>query len=316
MRIGWVGFHVEGIPALRALLEQYIPVEAVLTLKPEQAAKRSGVANYQELCAEFQVPLYEIKNINDDEAVAILQELSLDVCFVIGWSQIVRAAALRTARIGMIGAHASLLPQNRGRAPINWALINGLTETGNSLIWLAENVDEGDVIAQTKFAITPYDTCATLYDKVAVSNRDMILNVLPQLAAGERPGIRQPHTDEELLPGRKPEDGLIDWAKSSREIYDFVRALTHPYPGAFSWLDGRKWIVRECALLPETSFSNARSGAVLGAMRSPAAQACGQVVACGTGAVALLELEGEDGQVLKGYDLSDQSWEGKFWCYE
>lgn len=316
MKIGWVGFHVEGIPALRGVLEQGIPVEALLTLKPEQAAKRSGVADYSGLCEEFLLPRYEINNINDDEALGILRDLSLDVCFVIGWSQIVRAAALQTARVGMIGAHASLLPQNRGRAPINWALIQGLTETGNSLIWLAENVDEGDVIAQTRFAITPYDTCATLYEKVALSNRAMILQVIPQLAAGERPGKRQPHTDGALLPGRKPEDGLIDWSKSSREIYNFVRALTRPYPGAFSWLDGKKWIIRTCALLPDAGVSSARSGEVLGAVRSPVASACGHVVACGSGAIVLLELESEDGEMLSGYNLSEQPWEGRFWHYE
>ncbi|HYE72097.1 MAG TPA: methionyl-tRNA formyltransferase [Blastocatellia bacterium] len=321
MKIGWVGFHVEGIPALRGVLEQGYQVEAMVTLKPEQAAKRSGVADYSGLCREFDVPLIEIKNINDDEAVKILKDLSLDVCFVIGWSQIVRREALQTARIGMVGAHASLLPHNRGRAPINWALIKGFKETGNSLIWLAENVDEGDLIAQTKFDVTPYDTCATLYEKVASSNRQMILDVLPKLLAGERPGQTQKHTNEPLLPGRKPEDGLIDWSKSSHEIYDFVRALARPYPGAFSTLDGKRWIVRECALIPGIRYFDLKKGRVIGAMQSPNEQACGQVVACGNdqqslGAVALLELEDENGLVLKGQKLSDQRWEGKVWSYE
>jgi methionyl-tRNA formyltransferase len=317
MKIVWVGFHVEGIPALRGVLERGVHVEGVLTLKPEQAAKRSGVADYAAVCEEFGVPLYEIKNINDAEAVGLLRRLAPDLCFVIGWSQIVRAEALRTARVGMVGAHASLLPHNRGRAPINWALIKGLKETGNSLIWLAENVDEGDIIAQTKFEITPYDTCATLYDKVALSNREMILDVLPRLADGERPGRRQPHIDEELLPGRKPEDGLIDWEQSAREVYDFVRALTRPYPGAFSSLDGKRWTVRECALLPGACYAGARAGQVVGAVFSPAEQACGQAVACGgdgsSGAVVLLELEGVDGAVLRGRELSGQQWEGKVW---
>jgi len=228
MKIVWVGFHVEGLPALRGLLEQGVPVAAVLTLQPEQAAKRSGVGDYETLCTEFRVPLHKIKNINDEASVSLLRAVAPDVVFVIGWSPIVRGEALRTARLGMIGAHASLLPHHRGRAPINWALINGATETGNSLIWLAENVDEGDLIAQTRFAITHYDTCATLYDKVAASNREMILHVLPQLAGGEHPGRPQPHLDEPLLPGRKPEDGLIDWSQPSQQVYNFIRALVRP----------------------------------------------------------------------------------------
>jgi methionyl-tRNA formyltransferase len=318
MRIGWVGFHVEGLPALRGLLELGVPVVAVLTLQPEQAAKRSGVGSYQTLCREFQVPLHEVRNINDEESIELLRKLELDLVFVIGWSQIVRGPALRTARLGMVGAHASLLPHHRGRAPINWALINGATETGNSLIWLAEGVDEGDLIAQTRFAITPYDTCATLYDKVAESNREMILNALPQLVAGEHPGHPQPHLDEPLLPGRKPADGLIDWSKPSQQVYNFVRALVRPYPGAFSWLAGERWIVQQCAWLPGATFPGAPAGQVVGAMRSPVPQACGQIVACGppatpSGAVVLLELENENGDVLKGQALSEQQWEGKIW---
>jgi methionyl-tRNA formyltransferase len=323
MRIVWVGFHVEGLPALRGLLEQGVPVAAVLTLEPEQAAKRSGVGNYEALCADFGVPLHRIKNINDEASIALLQALSPDVVFVIGWSQIVRGAALRTARLGMIGAHASLLPRNRGRAPINWALINGLSETGNSLIWLAEHVDEGDLIAQTRFAITPYDTCATLYDKVAVSNREMILSILPQLAGGERPGVPQPPCAEPLLPGRKPEDGVIDWSKPSQEVYNFVRALVRPYPGAFSWLEGQRWFIQQCAWLPGAAFPGARSGEIIGSLYSPTPQACGLIVACGApeavkateppGGIVLLELENEQGDVLTGQVLSEQPWAGKIW---
>jgi methionyl-tRNA formyltransferase len=94
--------------------------------------------------------------------------------FVIGWTQILRPETLKLATIGMIGAHASLLPHNRGRAPINWALIRGEKQTGNSLIWLAEDVDSGDIIDQTVIPISPYDTCASLYTRVGESNKEMI----------------------------------------------------------------------------------------------------------------------------------------------
>jgi methionyl-tRNA formyltransferase len=313
MKIGWVGFHREGIPALRGVLERGYRVEAVLTLKPHLAARRSGSADYSDVCRELGVPLLEIANINDEEALALLGRLDLDLAFVIGWTQIVRAPALRLARLGMIGAHASLLPRNRGRAPINWALIRGEPRTGNSLIWLAEGVDQGDIIDQVAFPITPYDTCATLYERVAESNREMILRVLPRLQAGERPGRPQEHTVEPHLPGRRPEDGRIDWSRGAGEVYDFVRALTRPYPGTFGDLDGRRWLVWSCALLPGACSPGAPPGRVLGPVYSPEEAACGQAVACGAGAVVLLELEGPDGEVLKGRRLSDQAWEGKVW---
>src|SRR5262245_60634907 len=118
MRIGWIGFHLEGIPALECVLDKGWPVAAVITLKPERAAKRSGAVDYRALCHRYGVGLYEVDNINDEPAIELLTRLELDVVFVIGWTQIVRARALSLARIGMLGAHASLLPHNRGRAPV------------------------------------------------------------------------------------------------------------------------------------------------------------------------------------------------------
>jgi methionyl-tRNA formyltransferase len=310
MRIGWVGFHVEGLAALRGVLETGFRVEAVVTLKPHLAAKRSGAGDYAALCREFGVPLYEVANINDEEALTLLRGLRLDVVFVIGWTQIVRREALSLARVGMIGAHASLLPHNRGRAPVNWAIIRGEARAGNTLMWLAEGVDTGDIIDQTSIEITPYDTCATVYEKVSEANAAMILRLLPLLLAGGRPGRPQPATEEPNLPGRRPEDGLIDWGRSSREVYDFIRALTRPYPGAFTRLDGRPWHVWQAALVP-ASDSSARPGEIVGPVFSPAEEACGQMVACGRGTVILLEIEGEGGEVLRGRRLSEQNWEGK-----
>jgi methionyl-tRNA formyltransferase len=313
MRIGWVGFHIEGLPALRAVLEQGIPVEAFITLAPERAAKRSGATDYTSLCREFHVPIYQIANINDHTSRQLLSDLSLDLVFVIGWSQIVSRETLQLARVGMIGAHASFLPHNRGRAPINWALIHGEPQTGNSLIWLAEGVDEGEIIDQTMIPITPYDTCASLYERVAESNKDMILRAIPKLLAGERIGKPQIQTEESKLPGRRPEDGLVSWFKTNVEIYNFVRALTRPYPGAFSWLDGTRWQIWQCALLPDIYDPAARAGQIIGSVFSPIENACGQLVACGKGTLLLLELERDDGEILTGRRLSDQQWKGRVW---
>ena len=313
MRIGWVGSHLEGVPALRSMLDRGFRLDAVITLKPAASSKRSGAFDYSPLCAEYGLPLYQITNINDDEALSLLKALSLDLVFVIGWSQIVRPEALKLARIGMIGAHASLLPHNRGRAPINWALIKGERQTGNSLIWLAEGVDAGDIIDQIAIPVTKYDTCASLYQKVAETNKEMILRVLPRILAGEHPGKPQTHNGASSLPGRKPEDGLLNWSLSNQEIYDFVRALTRPYPGAFSWLDRQRWRIWHCSLLPDVGSGNAVPGEVIGPIYSPVDGACGQMVACGAGAIALVEVEDDAGLSLSGSRLSDQPWKGMVW---
>jgi methionyl-tRNA formyltransferase len=312
VRFAWVGFHAEGLAALQALLAAGAPIAAVLTLKPDLAAKRSGGVDYAPVCSQYGVPLHHIAGINEPEAMQILSALAPDVIFVIGWHQIVRPPVMALARLGLIGAHASLLPHNRGSAPVNWAIMRGERETGNTLMWLAEGVDEGDIIAQRAFSITPYDTCATLYAQVAATNREMLFEVLPQLLAGERPGRPQARADEPVLRRRRPADGRVTWDCPARMVYDFVRALARPYPGAFSVLDGKQWRIWEAALPPDRGPVGA-PGEIIGPVHSPAQSACGQLVACGSGAVILLEVEDDAGTKLRGQQLSEQQWTGKRW---
>src|SRR4051794_11319961 len=105
LRIGWIGFHMEGIPALKAVLEQGTPVQAVITLNEQQLGKRSAAADYGPLTRRYGVPLHKVANINDGESIRLLRELALDVAVVLGWSQIIRPPALHCCRMGMIGAH-------------------------------------------------------------------------------------------------------------------------------------------------------------------------------------------------------------------
>lgn len=314
-RLAWLGFHAEGVPALEALLVAGAPIAAILTLRADLAAQRSGGADFRAIGKRHGVPVHEIANINDPEGLALLGELAPDVLLVIGWHQILRAPALRLLGTGAIGAHASLLPHNRGSAPVNWALIRGETEAGNSLLWLAEGVDAGDLIDQTRFPITPYDTCATLYARVALSNREMLLRVLPDLLAGAVARAPQPASDQPVLPRRRPADGDLDWAQPTASVYDFIRALTHPYPGAFSRMDGERWRVWQAALPPRAG-SAGPPGTVLGPVVSPVDEACGQLVSCGEGAIVLLEVENDAGLVLRGRDLSDAQWTGLRWQRE
>jgi methionyl-tRNA formyltransferase len=316
LRIAWIGFHQEGICALQGLRDAEVPLVAIITLDEPTAAKRCATAQYSDVLAGWNVPLHRVRNINDEQTIQLLSEMNLDLLLVIGWSQILSSAALATARLGAIGAHASLLPHNRGSAPINWAIIRGEKTAGNTLIWLADNVDEGHIIEQMEFSISPYDTCETLYQKVAESNHVMIQRVLPRLLAGERPGRPQPQSDEPLLPRRRPADGLLDWHQSAVNVYNFIRALTRPYPGAFSFLDGRRWTIQSAALLPAVSLDYFVPGTVTGSVVSPVGEACGQLVACESGCVIILEIEAFDGTVLKGTDLSDCDWTGKVWANE
>ena len=314
MRFVWLGFYAEGLPALEGLLAAGAPVEAVLTLRPDLAIRRSGGVDFQPLCVRHGVPLHYIANINDLQAQQLLCRLAPDVVFAIGWHQVVSPSVLRVASVGMIGAHASLLPHNRGSAPIQWALLRGERQTGNTLYWLAESVDNGDLIDRVVIPISPYDTCATLYQQVAASNRAMVLRLLPRLLSGERPGQPRPRTDESALPRRRAADGWVDWTQPSYAIFDLIRALTRPAPGAFSTLNGRRWRIWQAALPPaSTAQEHELPGTILGPVVSPMADACGQIVACGDGGIILLELESDDGARLHGPSLSDQPWHGLRW---
>mgnify|MGYP000383282970 CR=1 FL=1 len=305
LRIGWMSHHVEGIKPLKAVLAAKFPIEAIVTLQDDLMAKKSGAADFASIATEYDVPLHHVRNANDPDSVELLNGLNLDVLFVIGWSQILHPPALRSAKLGCFGAHASLLPSNRGSAPINWALIKGQTQTGNTLMRLSEEVDAGDIVDQRAISISLFDNVATLYDRVAETNCEMILKLLTELAE-DKVIQAQPQNDDGscLLPRRRPEHGLLDWAQPAGKVYDFIRALTRPYPGAFSGANGTRKLIWRSALLPLTGCL-AEPGTVLGRIVSDREDACGLVVACSDGAVVVLEIEDVDGKTLSGRELAE-----------
>ncbi len=306
MKVGWLSFHMVGLRPLTYLLENGGEIEVVITLTDDERAKRNGNVDYTPLFLKHNIALHKVSNINTLESKDLLNSLQLDIVFVIGWSQIINDEILNIPRLGMIGVHSSLLPRNRGSAPVNWTLINGEKETGTTLMLIAPGVDTGDIIDQRSFPVTPFDSCKTLYDKVADENTEMIFDFYEQLNTGEF--THYPQAEDcfvALLPRRKPEDGLIDWSASAAQVYDFIRALTRPYPGAFALLDGKKWFIWCSALLPEGfTLPSAKQGEVIGPVFSPIEDACGILIKCGHSALLVLELEDENGKLLKGKSLS------------
>ncbi|MBF8983783.1 methionyl-tRNA formyltransferase [Lutibacter sp. B2] len=315
LRVGWVGFHIEGLCAFENLLNNGTRFQAFITLDEDSISKRSaGTRKYKVLCENYNIPYYEIKNINDDSTFELLKKLSLDLIIVIGWSQILGFRVLNSAQIGCVGAHASLLPHNRGSAPVNWAIIKGEILGGNSLIWLDEGVDTGKVIGQIPIPINNYSTCKSIYDEVAQINYILLDRLLKDLEHKKLLESEVNNLDEGILPRRRPSDGAIDWSKSSCDIYNFIRGITKPYPGAFSFIEGKKWTIWSCALLPTIDIQKHRY--IIGPVISPIDEACGLMVSCGSGSIVLLEIESEDGEIFKGRDLAELNWKGKEWNYE
>lgn len=294
--IVFVGCVTEGFRSLEHLLRRRERVLCIFTLRDDLAAKTSGAMRFDEVAERHGIPLVKVRNINDPEPVERIRALAPDLVLVIGWTQLVKAEILRIPRHGCIGFHASLLPQYRGRAPINWALINGESRTGNTMMLLEEGVDDGDILAQREIPIGFEDTCATLYEKVAETEFDMLDEVLPSIRAGRMPRRKQDPSRVSVMPKRRPEDGLIDWGRPARRLYDWVRALTHPYPGAFTHLGGHKVFVWKATLAEagEVALRPGELALVDGAL----------VVGTGEGLLRLERLQAEGEAETSGADFA------------
>lgn len=313
--IAWVGFHIEGLLAFKKTIRKGYNISVFITLSDKELAKRSAPeSEYISICQEYQIPVLKVDHINTEEVIHSIKKLSVDLLIILGWSQIVSAEVLAIPKIGTVGAHASLLPHNRGSAPINWALIRGETEGGNTLMWLNEGVDTGRIIDQRSFPISEYDTCNSLYKKVAKTNNEMILGLLISLKKNnKRPCKRQSQNNEEILPRRRPKDGLVNWRESSNKVYNFIRALTKPYPGAFSYIHGKKIFIWKCTKLPQIlNLGDLQPGMIIGPAKSPVLESCGLAVACGKGIVIINEIQFERDNPISGFQLSELNFGGKF----
>jgi len=188
-------------------------------------------------------------------SLEFLRQFRLDLMFVIGWSQLLGREALAIASGGVIGFHPTLLPVGRGRAPIPWTLIHGFKRSGATLFYLDEGVDSGDIIAQREFEIGLEDTAWTVYQKAVVALEEILRAYFSLLREGRAPRIPQDHRRATYWPRRGPEDGWIRWDRPTLEAYNWVRGLTHPYPGAFTSIGRHKLIVWRAAL---SSLPNGR----------------------------------------------------------
>ena len=165
--------------------------------------------------------------------------------------QILKPALLAIPSRGALNLHGSLLPRYRGRCPVNWVLVHGETETGVTLHYMEPTPDTGDIVAQRRVPITDDDTALTLNRKLGEAARELLRVTFPALLAGTAPRMPQDHTRATTFGGRRPEDGRLAWRRPARELYNLVRAVTHPYPGAFTTWAGTKLLVWKARPLDE-----------------------------------------------------------------
>jgi UDP-4-amino-4-deoxy-L-arabinose formyltransferase / UDP-glucuronic acid dehydrogenase (UDP-4-keto-hexauronic acid decarboxylating) len=177
---------------------------------------------------------------NDMAEVARIRSLAPDFLFSFYYRSMIGRDLLAIPRRGALNLHGSLLPRYRGRAPINWVLVNGERETGVTLHYMDEKPDHGDIVLQRAFPIDPADTGLSLFRKAAAQARRLLREALPMLAAGTAPRAPQDHARASYFGRRRPEDGRIEWSWDALRVYNLVRAVTRPFPGAFTTSGGRK----------------------------------------------------------------------------
>ncbi len=218
----------------------------------ENEVKNTNYANLEKYAKELKVPYIEVNSVKGKrltDNLELIEKLKPDVIFVMGWYYMIPKSVRSIAKFGAWGIHASLLPNYAGGAPLVWAIIEGQKETGVTLFRMEDGVDDGDIIEQIKFPINDDDTIKEVYNKATFYSKKILIKVLNSNLIEFKP---QDKSLIKVYPQRSPKDGEIDFNKKGIEIYNFIRAQSSPYPGAFfRTKDGKKIIIEKARLEDE-----------------------------------------------------------------
>ena len=234
-------YHNVGYRCLEELLRQGAEVALVFTHE-DSPTEEIWFASVRELAERHGIP-YLTSDINAPENVALLREIAPDFILSFYYRNMIKPEVLEIPRQGALNLHGSWLPKYRGRVPVNWAVINGETETGATLHYMVEKPDAGDIVDRERVEIAFTDTAFDVFTKVADAAVTVIARAWPLLRDGNAPRIPMDLKAGSYFGGRKPADGLIDWTRGAVQIYNLIRGVTHPYPGAFTFLDGKKVVI-------------------------------------------------------------------------
>lgn len=290
MNIVFFGTAEFAIPSLKALIDSPHKVVAVVT-QPDRARGRSLKVSppVTKVFAETHgIPVYQPENASSPESIAYLKGLSADLFVVIAFGQILKKDVLAIPRHYAINLHGSLLPKYRGAAPTNWAIINGDSVSGVTIIKMNERLDEGDIILKREFAIDAEDTNITLSEGLSDIGAKALLEAVDLIANGKAVCVKQDDAQSTFAPKLKKEYGLIDWKQSAAVIHNKVKGLI-PWPGAYTYLGDKALKILNTETCDHLSGA-AEAGEVLDVVREK-----GIIVKAGSGAIVIkyLQLEGK-----------------------
>ncbi len=269
-------YHNVGVRCLRVLLDQGVHVPLVLTHE-DSTTENIWYESVAQVCADRGIEAITVDDPNHPDVVARIRALTPDFLFSFYYRKMLGAEILGIPKRGALNMHGSLLPKYRGRVPTNWAVINGETETGASLHYMEVKPDAGNLVAQTSVPILGDDTAHEVFQKVVVAAEMTLVRALPQLVAGTAPSVALDLKAGSYFSGRKPEDGRIDWTKSARDVYNLIRAVAPPYPGAFTDIGGERIVI-----------ARARTDVTASQRHAPGTVICDPqcaVIVCGDGAL-------------------------------
>ncbi|NOY53457.1 MAG: formyltransferase [Deltaproteobacteria bacterium] len=290
MRAVVFGYHNLGHDCLEVLIESGVDVAALITHEddpkeeiyfrtPFSLARGHDIPVRTPTASELSTPWF----------VNWIRSLSPEILFSFYYRHMIPEALLAIPTRGAMNMHGSLLPKYRGRCPVNWVIINGEEETGVTLHYMVGAPDAGDIVGQERVAIADDDTAGTLMEKINGAGVALFRRLLPAILEGTAPRIPQDESRASYFSGRRPGDGRIDWKQPAAKIHNLVRAVTHPYPGAFTESGGKKLFVWESRV---EEGGTGEPGEILST--TPL------TVAAGSGALALLEVQREGEEEMEG----------------
>ncbi len=258
MRTIFFGATDLGYRCCQRLLESGLEIVGVFSIPREFriSYSKTPVRNvtyrdFEELAKRHQIPFFQVEGkMSAPCHQRVVERLRPDFGLAIGWYHLIPAKLRALFPKGVAGLHASLLPRYRGGAPLVWAIINGETESGVTLFYLSDGVDDGDIVAQKRFPIGADDTIREVYEKATRASMEVVTESVPLIASGQAPRRVQDERRATRFPQRSPDDGLIDWSWDAQTIRNFIRAQTKPYPGAFTFIGGKKVVIWDATISP------------------------------------------------------------------
>ncbi len=293
MRVVFMGTPDIAATCLNRIIEDGFDVVAVYTQpdRPKGRGMKMVYSPVKELALAHDLPVYQPENFRDPETVRNLQALQPDVVAVVAYGRILPQAVLDIPPLGCINIHASLLPSYRGSAPYQWAVLDGLQETGVSAQYMQLAMDAGDVIDVEKTPIGENETAGRLLDRLAVLGAGLLSRTLSRVSQGPVAAQKQDEACVSFAPMLDKTMCPIDWNKTAKQVHDHVRGL-HPWPVATAVLAGTFFKIHETVLTQGAG----QPGQILGLTKT------GLVVACGEGAVEIRSLQAEGGKRMAAPD--------------